>query len=293
MLVLLGVLALVHGLLLLSGDPASALLPIDADPATKEALRHKYGLDDAFPVQFVKFVGRAARGDFGDSYRQARPALHLVMERLPATLQLGGVGLFLALFIGLPLGAIAALRKGTIVDRFARGVAAVSQAVPGFWLGLVVLIVFGVHLHWLPISGRGDWTHLVMPGIVIALPTIPAIVRLFRSTLIGVLERDYVRTARAKGLSTRRILGAHVLRNASIPVLTIIGFEIGSILSGALIAEVIFAYPGMGRLAYDAIVHRDLAVVQVYVVLVSILVLGVNLLLDLSYGLLDPRIRVQ
>ena len=293
LLVLFGVLLLVHGLLLLTGDPAAALLPIDAGQQQVDTLRERLGLDDPLPTQFAEFLGRAVQGEFGDSYRHSRPALDLVVERLWATLQLGMVGLVFSLGIGIPLGALSALRKGTWIDHTARVVAALGQAVPSFWVGLMLILILGVRLQWLPISGSGSWRHLIMPGIVIALPTIPAIVRVLRSTIIGVLARDYVRTARAKGLTDGQVFRWHVARNAAIPVITVIAFEVGAIMSGALIAEVVFAYPGMGRLAYQAILNRDIAVVQVFVLLVSVVVLTTNMLLDLSYALLDPRVRVQ
>ena len=292
-LVLLGVLFFVHGLLLATGDPAASLLPIDAGAEALEAVQEKHGLNDPLPVQFVKFVGRVAQGDFGNSWQHSRPALDLILERAPASLRLGLVGLGIALVVGTPLGALAAIKKGTWIDQSARFVAVMGQATPGFWLGIMLLLILGVQLELLPISGAGDWRHLVMPGIVIALPTIPSIVRIFRSSLIGVLERDYVRTARAKGLGGLRVFRRHVTRNASIPVITVISFEVGAILSGALIAEVIFAYPGVGRLAYIAILGRDLALVQAYVVVVSVLVLTTNMLLDLTYALIDPRVRVR
>ena len=292
-LVLIGVLFFVHGLLLATGDPAASLLPIDAGAEALETVREKHGLNDPVPVQFVKFVGRVAQGDFGDSWQHSRPALDLILERAPASLRLGLVGLGIALVVGTPLGALAGIKKGTWIDQAARFVAVLGQATPGFWLGIMLLLILGVRLELLPISGSGDWRHLVMPGIVIALPTIPSIVRIFRSSLIGVLERDYVRTARAKGLGGLRVFRRHVTRNASIPVITVISFEVGAILSGALIAEVIFAYPGVGRLAYVAILGRDLALVQAYVVVVSVVVLTTNMLLDLTYALIDPRVRVR
>ena len=292
-LVLVGVLFLVHGLLLATGDPAASLLPIDAGAEALDAVREKHGLNDPVPVQFVKFVGRVAQGDFGNSWQHSRPALDLILERAPASLKLGLVGLGIALVVGIPLGALAGIKKGTWMDQAARFVAVLGQATPGFWLGIMLLLILGVRLELLPISGRGDWRHLVMPGIVIALPTIPSIVRIFRSSLIGVLERDYVRTARAKGLGGLRVFRRHVTRNASIPVITVISFEVGAILSGSLIAEVIFAYPGVGRLAYIAILGRDLALVQAYVVVVSVVVLTTNMLLDLTYALVDPRVRVR
>ena len=292
-LVLIGVLFFVHGLLLATGDPAASLLPIDAGAEALDAVREKHGLNDPVPVQFVKFVGRVAQGDFGNSWQHSRPALDLILERAPASLRLGLVGLGIALVVGIPLGALAGIKKGTWMDQAARFVAVLGQATPGFWLGIMLLLILGVRLELLPISGRGDWRHLVMPGIVIALPTIPSIVRIFRSSLIGVLERDYVRTARAKGLGGLRVFRRHVTRNASIPVITVISFEVGAILSGSLIAEVIFAYPGVGRLAYIAILGRDLALVQAYVVVVSVVVLTTNMLLDLTYALVDPRVRVR
>ena len=292
-LVLIGVLFFVHGLLLATGDPAASLLPIDAGAEALDAVREKHGLNDPLPVQFVKVVGRAAQGDFGESWQHSRPALELILERAPASVRLGLVGLGIAMAVGTPLGALAAIKKGTWLDQSARFVAVMGQATPGFWLGIMLLLILGVQLELLPISGSGDWRHLVMPGIVIALPTIPSIVRIFRSSLIGVLERDYVRTARAKGLGGLRVFRRHVTRNASIPVITVISFEVGAILSGALIAEVIFAYPGVGRLAYIAILGRDLALVQAYVVLVSVVVLTTNMLLDLTYALIDPRVRVR
>ena len=292
-LVLLGVLFVVHGLLLLTGDPTAALLPPDADEEVRENLRQKHGLDDPFPVQYVKFVGRAVRGDFGDSFRQARPAFEFVSEKAGETIKLGAVGLAISLAVGGPLGALSALRKGTWIDRTARMVAAMGQAIPDFWLGIMLILILGVNLNWLPISGSGDWRHLVMPGLVVALPTLPAVVRIYRSSLIGVLDRDYVRAARARGLNGTQVFGRHVARNAAIPIVTVLAFEVGSIMSGALIAEVIFAYPGMGRVAYQAIINRDIAVVQAYVFMVSLIVVTTNMLLDIAYSMLDPRVRVR
>ena len=292
LLVLLGVLFVVHGLLLLTGDPAAAYLPLDAKQEDIVALRGRLGLDDPYPIQFAKFVGRVTRGDFGDSFRQNRPAMGLVWERVPETLTLGAVGLAISTVIGAPLGAIAALRKDTWVDRSARFTAVLGQAAPDFWVGLILLLVLGVLLRWLPTSGIGGWRHLVMPGLVIALPTIPILVRIFRSSILGVLDQNYIRTARAKGLNGRQVFRSHIMRNAAIPVVTVTSFEIARILSGALIAEVIFAYPGMAQLAYTAIVNRDMAVVQAFVLVVSVVVITTNMLLDLCYALLDPRVRI-
>ncbi len=293
LLVLLGVLFVVHGLLLLTGDPAAAYLPLDAKQEDIVALRGRLGLDDPYPIQFAKFVGRVTRGDFGDSFRQNRPAMGLVWERVPETLTLGAVGLAISTVIGAPLGAIAALRKDTWVDRSARFTAVLGQAAPDFWVGLILLLVLGVLLRWLPTSGIGGWRHLVMPGLVIALPTIPILVRIFRSSILGVIDQNYIRTARAKGLNGRQVFRSHIMRNAAIPVVTVTSFEIARILSGALIAEVIFAYPGMAQLAYTAILNRDMAVVQAFVLVVSVVVITTNMLLDLCYALLDPRVRIR
>lgn len=293
LLVLLGVLFVVHGLLLLTGDPAAAYLPLDAKQEDIVALRSRLGLDDPYPIQFAKFVGRVAQRDFGDSFRQNRPAMGLVWERVPETLTLGAVGLAISTVIGAPLGAIAALRKDTWVDRSARFTAVLGQAAPDFWVGLILLLVLGVLLRWLPTSGIGGWRHLVMPGLVIALPTIPILVRIFRSSILGVLDQNYIRTARAKGLNGRQVFRSHIMRNAAIPVVTVTSFEVARVLSGALIAEVIFAYPGMAQLAYTAILNRDMAVVQAFVLVVSVVVITTNMLLDLCYALLDPRVRIR
>ena len=293
LLVLLGVLFVVHGLLLLTGDPAAAYLPLDAKQEDIVALRGRLGLDDPYPIQFAKFVGRVAQRDFGESFRQNRPAMGLVWERVPETLTLGAVGLAISTVIGAPLGAIAALRKDTWVDRSARFTAVLGQAAPDFWVGLILLLVLGVLLRWLPTSGIGGWRHLVMPGLVIALPTIPILVRIFRSSILGVLDQNYIRTARAKGLNGPQVFRSHIMRNAAIPVVTVTSFEIARILSGALIAEVIFAYPGMAQLAYTAILNRDMAVVQAFVLVVSVVVITTNMLLDLCYALLDPRVRIR
>lgn len=292
-LVLIGVLFVVYALLLLTGDPAAAFLPLDARPEQIAAIRARMGLDQPYPVQFAQFVGRALQGDFGESFRQRRPAMGLVLERVPETLRLGAVGLAIALCVGAPLGAIAALRKGTWIDRSTRLTAALGQAAPDFWVGLLLLLVLGVQLGLLPISGTGDWRHLVMPGLVIALPTIPIMVRIFRSSILDVLDQNYIRTARAKGLNEREVFRRHIARNASIPIVTVTSFEVSSILSGALIAEVIFAYPGMAQLAYTAIINRDMAVIQAFVVVVSLVVITTNMTLDVAYALLDPRVRIK
>ncbi len=292
-MVLIGVLFVVNALVLMAGDPATALLPIDATPEMRDRLEAELGLDQPLPIQFLHFLGRALQGDFGESQSQGGSALQLVIDRLPATLELGLVALMLSLLIGLPLGGLAGLRPNSLIDHVARLFAALSQAIPAFWLGLVLMLLVGVRLGWLPISGRGGFSYLILPALTIALSVMPAIVRIFRSSLLGVIDRDYIRTARAKGLSGPRIFRKHIARNASLPVLTVVGFQVSSILSSALVAEVIFAYPGMGRLASQAVATRDIAVIQAFVFLSSVIVLVTNMVVDLSYALLDPRVRVR
>lgn len=292
-LVLLGVLFVVNALVLMAGDPATALLPIDATPEMRNRLEAELGLDRPLPVQFLHFLGRVVQGDFGESQSQGGSALQLVIDRLPATLELGVVALVMSLLIGLPLGGLAGLRPNSAVDHVARLLAALSQAIPAFWLGLMLMLLVGVRLGWLPISGSGGFSYLILPALTVALSVMPAIVRIFRSSLLGVIDRDYIRTARAKGLSGSRIFRKHIVRNASLPVLTVVGFQVSSILSSALVAEVIFAYPGMGRLASQAVATRDIAVIQAFVFLASVIVLVTNMLVDLAYALLDPRVRVR
>lgn len=291
--VLIGVLFVVNALLLMAGDPATALLPLNATEEQKQRIRADLDLDKPLPLQFLSFLGRAVRGDFGRSHSQGEGALGIVFDRLPTTLQLGGIALLMALVVGLALGAAAALKPNTWVDHLSRTIAAFGSAVPQFWVGLMLMLLLGVRFGWLPISGTGGVEYLIMPAITVALPTIPPITRIFRSSLLGVVERDYIRTARAKGLSGTRIFRKHIARNASLPVLTVVGFQVSSILSSALVAEVIFAYPGMGRLAATAVSTRDLSVVQAFVFLASSVVLITNMLVDLGYALLDPRVRVR
>ena len=239
-------------------------------------------------------MGRAAQGNFGDSFRQSRPAFDFVSEKAGKTIKLGAVGLAISLAVGGPLGALSALRKGTWIDRTARTVAAIGQAIPDFWLGIMLILILGGEP---PLAAHLGHRRLAAPGHAGACGgpcrRCPPVVRIYRSSLIGVLDRDYVRAARARGLNGAQVFGRHVARNAAIPIVTVLAFEVGSIMSGALIAEVIFAYPGMGRVAYQAILNRDIAVVQAYVFLVSLIVVTTNMLLDIAYSLLDPRVRVR
>lgn len=290
-IVLLGVTAVVFGLTFLTGDPASTLLPLNTPREDIELFRHQMGFDRPVPIQYFDFLSKVARGDFGISLRHREPALPLVLERLPATLRLALAGMFFSLIIALPLGLLAAMFQGTWIDSLARVLMLLTQVVPGFWLAIVLILIFGVQLRWLPVSGSEGWQSLILPGFVVGTFAIPSIARLLRSSLLEVLGKEYIRTAYSKGLSGRMVFLRHALKNAAIPVVTVMAFQVGSLLGGAVIAEVVFAYPGMGRLAVQAITNRDVAVVQAFVLLSGTIIVTTNLLLDILYTWLDPRIH--
>lgn len=292
-LVLVGVAFLVHVLILLSADPARALLPPTTPPEAVEAFRRAQGWDQPLPAQFAAFLGRAVQGDFGTSIRFGEPALHVVLDRVPATLGLGLTGLAIALAIAAPLGSVAALRRGTWIDGAVRGFAVLGASVPGFVLGQLLILTVAVGLRALPVSGAGSPAHLVLPGIVVGIGSTPGLVRILRASLLEVYGRDYIRTAFAKGLSVRAVLLRHALRNAAIPVVTFLAFDIAALLSGVIIVERVFAYPGMGLLAVQAISGRDMPVIQAFVFVAAMTIVTTNVLLDIVYTQLDPRIRLQ
>lgn len=290
--VLFGVSIVAFGLVRLTGDPATVLL---GETATSEAVaqvRAELGLDKPLYVQYARFVASALRGDFGDSLRYRQPALSLFVERLPATLELTAAALFLALALGLPIGVAAALRPQSIFDGLVRGLALVGQAIPGFYLGLVAIIVFGAQLRVLPTGGRGSLAHLLLPAATLAAYQVAIIARFARGAMLEALSEDFIRTARAKGLQRLRVIVNHALRNALIPVVTIVALQVGTLLSGAVVTETVFSWPGVGRLAVQAIYTRDFPVVQVTVMITAVLFVVINLLTDLIYVLLDPRVRI-
>jgi peptide/nickel transport system permease protein len=288
--VLLGVTSLVFGLLHLSGDPLSGLAPPGSSPAQEALIRRRYELDRPLITQYANFLGRAVRGDFGESWRQRRPAMDAVLERLPASaaLALGATGL--ALLVGVPLGIVAGARTGGLIDAAARTVAVLGQALPGFWLGSLLILLFAVRLHWLPSSGGDGPRALVLPVITLAAYPTATVARLLRSSLREQLTQDYIRTARGKGLPRRAVVG-HGLRNAVLPTLAFVGLQVGFLLGGAVVVEVVFAYPGIGRLALDAVADRDVPLIQAFVVVVAVLIVLTNELVDLVARLLDPRLR--
>jgi peptide/nickel transport system permease protein len=292
-LVLLGVSFVVFFILHLTGDPALVLLPPDASAEDVQRFRAAMGFNDPFLVQYGRFLNGALHGDFGQSIRHGEPAFGLVTERLPATFELAGAALVIALALAIPAGIVSAVRRNSLVDYVSTVVALLGQSMPTFWLGIMLILIFSVRLNLLPSSGRGDLQHLVLPAITLGLFTTARITRLTRSGMLEVLGQDYIRTARAKGVGDPPVVWKHALKNAAIPIVTIVGIELGTLLGGSVITETIFAWPGVGRLSVQAIANRDYPVVQAAVFLLSTTFVLVNLGVDLAYTYLDPRIRLR
>ena len=293
LLVIFGVSVVVFLILHLTGDPAALMLPPDATAEDIAKFRHDMGFDDPVAVQYVRFLKGAVRGDFGQSIRHGEPAMGLVVERLPATFELAGAGLVIALALAIPAGIVSAVRRNTSIDYISTVVALLGQAMPTFWLGIMLILVFSVRLGWFPSSGRGDLEHLVLPAITLGLFTTARITRLTRSGMLEVLGQDYIRTARAKGMGEPPVVWKHALKNAAIPIVTIVGIELGTLLGSSVITETIFAWPGVGRLSVQAIFNRDYPVVQSAVFLLASTFVIVNFLVDVVYTYLDPRIRFR
>jgi ABC-type dipeptide/oligopeptide/nickel transport system permease component len=289
--VALGVITLVFVALRMSGDPAAAMLPGDASVEETIALRRTLGLDRPLYAQYASFVGSAVTGDFGTSFRHQQPAFELVLERLPATLELAFAALVLALVVALPLGILAAVYRGGPVDAAAMVFAVIGQATPYFWMGIMLILIVAVQLDWLPTSGRGGVERLILPAVTLGTHFAASLARLTRTSMLEVLGQNFVTTARAKGLSERSVILGHALKNAAVPVVTLIGLQFGTLLGGAVVTETIFAWPGVGRLAVQSIFVRDYPVVQAGVLVLALTFVALNLLVDLLYGWLDPRIR--
>ena len=276
----------------LTGDPAVALMPRDATPEDIEQFRHVMGFDRPLYEQYLSFLGRVAHGNFGYSYRYHAEALPLVLERVPATFELALAASFIALLISIPMGIIAALRKDSLFDNASTAIALFGQCMPTFWLGIMLILIVSVGLRLLPPSGGGGFKYLVLPAITLGTYSAAVISRLLRSSLLEVLSKDYIRTARAKGLAENTVVYRHALKNAAIPVVTVTGMQIASLLGGAIITETVFSYPGVGLLAIQAIRYRDIPVVQAFVTIVAVMVVITNLIVDLAYRYLDPRVRL-
>lgn len=296
------------------GDPVRIMLGEQARPADVERLNQLYGFDRPLPLQYISWISRAVRGDFGLSIRSQVPVVELVAERLPATVELAIASLTLAILVGIPLGVLAAVMRNTVVDFASMIAALIGVAAPNFWVGLILLSSVAANVSWIPVFGRGpefleavaalftrfdirplfdSLRHLLLPSLAIGASIMALITRLVRSTLLEVLNLDYVRTARAKGVRGTRVIFVHALRNALVPVVTIIGVQFGALLGGAIVTEVVFAWPGIGRLIVDSISKRDFPVVQGSILLLAAVFVLANLVVDLSYGLINPRIRYE
>lgn len=277
----------------LSGDPVFLMLGDEASPEAVTALRNKLGLNEPLPVQYVQYIRTIGTGDFGDSLRERRPALEIVSERLPATAQLSLTAIALAVLLGIPAGIFAALRRNSLIDRGLMAFAFFGQSAPNFFIGILLILLFSMSLQILPSSGRGTWQHLIMPAFTLSTYGIASLARLTRSATLEVLNKDFVRTARAKGLREISVQSGHVMRNAAIPVITVLGLQVGLAISGAIVVETVFAWPGMGRLIINSVSNRDYPVIQLTVLLIAASVVIVNFAVDILYGLLDPRIRTE
>ena len=292
--VLLGVATLVFSLIhLVPGDPAQSMLGESAAPREVEALRERLGLDRPLPVQYASFMGGLVRGDLGTSLRYGTPVVGEIAARVPRTAQLALAAMAVAIGLAVPLGILAAVYKDTVVDHGAMTIALAGISMPNFWLGPLLAILFSVKLGWLPVSGTGDWRHLVLPAATLGAALGAILARMTRASLLEELRELYVLAARARGVSKARAVLAHALRNSLIPVVTIIGLQLGAVLTGTIITETIFAWPGIGRLLIQAINFRDYPLVQGCILFISVTYVGMNLITDLAYGWLDPRIRYE
>jgi len=288
------------GVRMIPGDPARVMAGTEADAAGLEEIRQKYGLRDPVPVQYLKWAGRALRGDLGESIRTKEPVLRLIRQKLPITLQLALYSLVIALLIAVPAGVLAAVRRNTVWDYLASGVSLCGVSIPNFWLGIMLILFLSVRLQWLPASGFvspfedlwGNTQRLLMPAFVLGAALAAVLMRQTRNSMIEVLSADYIRTARSKGLAGRAVVFRHAIRNGLIPVVTILGLQMGALMSGAVVTEQIFVVPGFGRLIVEAVFTRDYPLVQGVVLITASAYVFINLLVDVSYSVLDPRIRV-
>jgi ABC-type dipeptide/oligopeptide/nickel transport system permease component len=281
----------VFALMQLLGDPSLVLLPPDATEANRAAFRAAYGLDEAFYVQYWRYLGRVVQGDFGTSMSYHEPALNVFLHRLPATLQLSVAAITLAILISIPSGIISAVKRNSIYSYVSMTFVLLGQSVATFWLGMILILIFAVNLRMFPVSGYGTLMHLVLPTITLAAWLLALLARMTRSELLDVLGHDYVRTARAKGLNERVVIRKHALMNALIPIVTVIGLQFGQLFGGAIMTEVVFAWPGIGTLVMDSIFQRDYAVVLVSLSMVATISIVINLFVDILYAYIDPRIK--
>ncbi len=289
--VVFGVVTIVFFMSRAVGDPVSRLAPIESTAEEIEQIKDEIGLNDPLIQQYGRFLVDTVQLKFGQSFRATRPATEVVSERLVATIQLGAAGLAVAFAVGIPLGIIAAVRRGGGIDIFSRVLALFGQAVPNFWLGLMLILFIAVSFDWLPTGGRVGFSSIILPAITLGSFPAAAVMRFTRASMLDTLQQDYIRTARAKGLAERAVLFKHALRNSMLAVITLLGLQVGSILSGAIVVETVFAWPGLGYLIIQSILATDYPVVQAAVLMTSIWIVFVNLVVDISYTFIDPRIR--
>ncbi|SIT72787.1 ABC transporter permease [Edaphobacillus lindanitolerans] len=291
--VLLFITLIVFVLMRLTGDPVSLMLPETATQEERETLKNSLGLNDPLPVQYMHFLGDLVKGDFGDSFRYNTDALELVMERLPATIELAIAAMIVAVIISIPLGILSAIKRNSFMDLFITGGAVLGKAMPSFWLGIMLILLFSVMFQLFPVSGRGTLGHLVLPAITLGTGIAAEMTRLIRSSMLEILGQDFIRTARSKGLRETVVVNQHAFRNALIPVVTIMALQTATLVGGTLITETVFAWPGLGQLLVQAVNLRDMAVVQAATFIIAIFVIVSNLSADLIYRLLDPRIKYE
>jgi peptide/nickel transport system permease protein len=290
--VLLGITMAAFLVVHLSGDPAALYMGPEGTKQDYEILRAALGFDRPLPEQYARFLTRAVRGDFGRSLRHQQPTLWLVLEKFPATLQLAVAAMILAVLLAIPLGVLSAIRRGSALDVGAMMFALSGQCMPTFWLGILLILVFAVNLRWVPVYGREGLVTLILPAVTLGVWAMARTARITRSSMLEVLRQDFMRTARAKGVGECGAILRHALRNGAIPIVTALGLELGNLLGGAIITEAVFAYPGIGRLAVEAVVNKDVPLIQAVVFCVAAVLVSLNIAIDLLYMLLDPRVRL-
>lgn len=289
--VLLIITLIVFLLVNVAGDPTASMLPLDATEADREALRESMGLNRPLYVQYLDFLGNAVTGDFGVSYRYNQPAVELALQRIPASVQLAGAALVMAIVVAIPLGILSAMFANSPLDLAISGVSVLGRAMPNFWVGILLILLFSVELNLLPVSGSGTPAHLILPAVTLGIQSASQIIPLIRSNMLAIMHEDYIRTARSKGLREMGVVCIHAFKNALVPVVTIVALEIPGLIGGALITETVFAWPGLGQFLIQAINNQDMSVVQVCIFLIAVITLVANLLADIVYCLIDPRIR--
>jgi peptide/nickel transport system permease protein len=292
LVVYLGVSIVTFLILQASGDPVALIMP-EAPEADRVALRAALGLDDPLPVQFLRFLGNVTTGDFGNSFFHKSPALPLVLERMPTTLILTGLAMAIALLVALPVGIYGAVRRNSLVDHVGTVGVFLGQSMPVFWTGIMLILLFAVQWRWLPVSGWASWSAVVLPAVTLGTFSAPLLLRIVRSSMLEVINLDYVRTARAKGVSEWGVILRHALKNAALPLVTVAGLQFGVLLSGAVITESVFAVPGVGRLIVSSVFQLDFPVVQAAVFLLAMMIVSVNFLVDVLYIYLNPQIRLR